>query len=119
GLLRRVGFLQDAYSTAIKGQGNSGQRQDYESDKPPSAPEGRQHNDFNRRTLVVPHSIAISSQNREAIFAGWQMRIIGCAARGCVNPVLVQPFESVFELHQLRVDKTQARIMYLHIDLAG
>ena len=53
-------------------------------------------------SMEIPYAVVIGGDDAEVIFPRWQIGVVGHAARSGFDPLVVVPFQPVFEADPLR-----------------
>ena len=95
--------LRDAPPEKQKSRRDDGENR--QNQKPPSPIKRRQNDNFERRALFVPDIIIVGGNYAKRIISRRNVRKIRQQPRSGINPIVVKPFEFVFETQIFRVDK--------------
>ena len=68
---------------------------------------------------TVPEAVAVGGRHAERVVAGRQLRVVGAAPIAGVDPVGVEPLQTVFECGSLRHQQTECGVLKLPLVASG
>src|SRR5262252_5366642 len=95
--LRATRLLQPVDADPISSEGQAAHRERQRGEKPPGLIETGPYAEKDRRPCGVPDAVRVGGDHMERVPAGRHVRVISCAARSRLDPVAVQPLQTVTE----------------------